>query len=270
MCICYYVWVLFVWMLRHGQLFVTPWTVVRKPPLSMEFSRQEYWSGLHFPPPVDLPDPGIEPWSLACPALAGGFFTTEPPGKRHLRQYMDFIYLKRLCKCYWVSWDGEIILDYSGGSSVIVVVAVQSPSYVQIFATPWIVALKTSLSLTISWNLLKFMSSAWVMPSIYILKSRELFLAVVRKRVVIMEEFPEKCNFLAFMEEGGQELRHAGGLQKNQGSKFSFVASREEHSSANTCVSPVRSYQAPNLQNCKIINLYGSQLPLCETATLLL
>ena len=44
----------------------------------MEFSRQEYWSGLPFPPPGDLPDPGIEP---ASPALAGGFFTTEPHGK---------------------------------------------------------------------------------------------------------------------------------------------------------------------------------------------
>ena len=47
-------------------------------PLSMGFSRQEYWSGLPFPPPGDLPHPGIEPMS---PTLAGGFFTTEPPGK---------------------------------------------------------------------------------------------------------------------------------------------------------------------------------------------
>ena len=46
--------------------------------LSMEFPKQEYWSGLPFPSPGDLPDPGIEPVS---PALAGGFFTTEPPGK---------------------------------------------------------------------------------------------------------------------------------------------------------------------------------------------
>ena len=44
----------------------------------MRFPRQEYWGGLLFPPPADLPDPGIEP---ASPALAGGFFTTEPPGK---------------------------------------------------------------------------------------------------------------------------------------------------------------------------------------------
>ena len=50
-------------------------------PLSMEFSRQENWSGLPFPTPGDLPDPGIEPMSLASPALAGRFFTTAPPEK---------------------------------------------------------------------------------------------------------------------------------------------------------------------------------------------
>ena len=47
----------------------------------MEFSRQEYWSGLLFPSSGDVPDPGIQPASLASPALAGRFFTTEPPGK---------------------------------------------------------------------------------------------------------------------------------------------------------------------------------------------
>ena len=47
----------------------------------MEFSRQEYWSGLLFPSPADLPNPGIEPVSPAPPALAGGFFTIQPPGK---------------------------------------------------------------------------------------------------------------------------------------------------------------------------------------------
>ena len=62
-------------------LNVTPWTVAHQAPLSMGFSRQEYWSGLPFPPPGDLPDPGIEPTSSASLALAGGFFTTEPLGK---------------------------------------------------------------------------------------------------------------------------------------------------------------------------------------------
>ena len=50
-------------------------------PLSIEFSRQEYWSGLPFPTPRDLPDPQIESISLVSPSLAGSFFTTEPPGK---------------------------------------------------------------------------------------------------------------------------------------------------------------------------------------------
>ena len=58
--------------------FVTPWTVALQAPLSMGFSRQEYWSGLPFPSPGGLPRPGME---AVSPALAGGFFTTEPPGK---------------------------------------------------------------------------------------------------------------------------------------------------------------------------------------------
>ena len=65
-------------MLSHVQLFVTPRTIACQAPLSMEFSRQEYWSGLPFPPPGDLPNPGIEP---ASPVLVGGAFTTESPEK---------------------------------------------------------------------------------------------------------------------------------------------------------------------------------------------
>ena len=55
---------------------VTPWTVACQAPLSMGFSKQEYWSGLPFPPPGDLPGLGIEPESLGSPALAGGFCIT--------------------------------------------------------------------------------------------------------------------------------------------------------------------------------------------------
>ena len=62
-------------------LFVTPWTIVCQASLSMEFSRQEYWSGLPFPAPGDLLKPVIKPVSLASPELAGGFFTTAPLGK---------------------------------------------------------------------------------------------------------------------------------------------------------------------------------------------
>ena len=64
--------------------FATPWTVAHQPPLSTGFSRQEYWSGLPFPAPGDLPVSGIEPVSPVSPILAGRFFTTEPPGKPHL------------------------------------------------------------------------------------------------------------------------------------------------------------------------------------------
>ena len=56
----------------------TPWTVAHQDPLSVEFSRQEYWSGLPLPPPGDLPNSGMKSKS---PALAGRFFTTESPGK---------------------------------------------------------------------------------------------------------------------------------------------------------------------------------------------
>ena len=56
---------------------IIPWTVACQAPLSMGFSRQDYWSGLPRPLSEDLPDPGIEPSSLMSPALGGGFFTTS-------------------------------------------------------------------------------------------------------------------------------------------------------------------------------------------------
>ena len=59
------------------QLFASQWAIVHQVPLSMGFSRQEYWSGLLCPPPGDLPDPGIEPVSLLSPVLAGECFTTS-------------------------------------------------------------------------------------------------------------------------------------------------------------------------------------------------
>ena len=55
---------------------VTQWIVARQAPLSIGFSKQEYWSGISFPPPGDLPDPGIEPLSPVFPSFAGGFFTS--------------------------------------------------------------------------------------------------------------------------------------------------------------------------------------------------
>ena len=83
------------WILSRVPLLVTPWAVARQAPLSRKFSRQEYWSGLPFPTPGDLPDPEIEPTSSTSPALVGGFFcfcvcvffffffTIEPPGNHY-------------------------------------------------------------------------------------------------------------------------------------------------------------------------------------------
>ena len=67
--------------LSYVWLFATPWTVACQASLAVGFSRQEYWSGMPFPPPGDLPDSRIEPASPAFFALAGGFFTTAPPRK---------------------------------------------------------------------------------------------------------------------------------------------------------------------------------------------
>ena len=61
--------------LSRVRIFATLWMVARQAPLSVGFSRQEHWSGLPFPPPEDLPHPGMEPMSPVCPALAGRFFT---------------------------------------------------------------------------------------------------------------------------------------------------------------------------------------------------
>ena len=65
-------------LLSHVQLFVSPWTVAHQAPPSMEFSRQEYWSGLPFPSPGVLPDPETEPKS---PTLQADALPSEPPGK---------------------------------------------------------------------------------------------------------------------------------------------------------------------------------------------
>ena len=65
-------------LVSHVRLFATPWTVACQAPLSMGFSRQEYWSGFPFPSPGDLPNPGIEPGSTT---LQADTFLPEPPGK---------------------------------------------------------------------------------------------------------------------------------------------------------------------------------------------
>ena len=75
----------------HVRLFETQWTVACQAPLSMGFSRQEYWSGLPCPPPGNLPDPGIEPLSFWSSCIATRFFTTESPGKPINKQIYVYI-----------------------------------------------------------------------------------------------------------------------------------------------------------------------------------
>ena len=86
-------------------LFVTPWTVAHQAPLAMGFSRQEYWSGLQFLPPGDLPRPEIKPRS---PALLVDFLQSEPQGirrtsqmKRHLGQGLRMACIQGFCVIWW-------------------------------------------------------------------------------------------------------------------------------------------------------------------------
>ena len=84
LCVCVCVCVCVFSFSVISDSFVIPWTVAHQAPLSMGFYQQVYWNELPFPSPGDFPDPRIEPLS---PALAGGFFTTEPPGKPFIRAH---------------------------------------------------------------------------------------------------------------------------------------------------------------------------------------
>ena len=74
------------------QLFMTPWTVAKQAPMSVGFSRQEYWSELPCPPQGDLPNPEIKPQCLMFPALAVGFLTTSAIWEAHIYVYI-FIFI---------------------------------------------------------------------------------------------------------------------------------------------------------------------------------
>ena len=85
--------------LSRVQLFATLWTVAHQAPLSMGFSCHDYWCGLLFPPPGDLPNTGIEPLSLMSPALAGGFFTTSATWEAQLLLLTPIIITERMSEC---------------------------------------------------------------------------------------------------------------------------------------------------------------------------
>ena len=101
--------------LTRVQLFATPWTVTYQAPPSMGFSRQEYWSGLPFPSPGDLPDPGIKPRS---PAWHADALPSEPPGKLHMKwiinkdlQYSTGKYIQYSVIIYMEEKPGEYISE---------------------------------------------------------------------------------------------------------------------------------------------------------------
>ena len=85
-----------------------PWTIAHQAPLSMGFPRQEYWNGLPFPPPGDLPNPGIELTSLVSPASAGRFFTTMPPYVCIYKYIHIYIYILHVHTAifiyFWLHW----------------------------------------------------------------------------------------------------------------------------------------------------------------------
>ena len=141
---------------------VTPWTVACQALLSMELSWQEYWSGLSFPPPGDLPDPASKPESPVAPALAGGFFITEPPGKpvpitctknlmnqKQVHAGSDGSLGKGWCARPYVLCSCSSTLP-PGGVSKLTSVVVWLLSGVRLFATPSAVACQASLSMGFS------------------------------------------------------------------------------------------------------------------------
>ena len=102
-CVCVCVCVC-VHVLSHVWLFDTPWTVACQGPLSMEFSRQKYWCGLPLSTLDYLPSPGIEPTSLAPPALAGRFFSTALPGKPYFSNFHPLKSYDHVMDCHTAPW----------------------------------------------------------------------------------------------------------------------------------------------------------------------
>ena len=104
----------------HVWLCVIPWTVACQAPLSMGFSRQEYWSGLPFPPPGDLPNPGIESTSLVSPALASGFFISSATWEVHFRSLITLILLLKLfCWFLYLMMRSILLTWFSPGNDLL-------------------------------------------------------------------------------------------------------------------------------------------------------
>ena len=143
-----------------GQLFETPWTITHQAPLSMEFSRQESWSGLSFPSPGDSSWPRDQT-QISC--VAGRFFTVWAT--------REALNLLRNCSIVFLT-----------------ISSVQLLSHVWLFATPWIAARQASLSITNSWSSLKLTSIESVMPSSHLILCRPLLL--LPQSLSASESFP--------------------------------------------------------------------------------
>ena len=183
-----------------------PWTVACQTPLPRGFSRQEYWSGMPFPSPGDLP--GIEPGS---PALQADFFLLsephclpKPPGSNMIRlgiwpsactfgrhtfsakqtMILPSQALKELTWQNWLKWievredirDKNIRILNRKWRLCSIFSSVQLLSRVWLFVTPWIAACQASLSITNSWSSLRFTSTESVMPSSHLILCRPLLL----------------------------------------------------------------------------------------------
>ena len=145
----------------HIWLFVTPWTVAHQDPLSMGFSRQEYWSGLPCPPPGDLPNSGTEPVSLMSPVLAYRFFTTSTTWEVciHMSDCQSW-FLKNISWHKWIKiflvasslYNSFSLFRSNLSNSCFLVAVVESLSRVQLFVTPWTAAHQACLSSTTSWS----------------------------------------------------------------------------------------------------------------------
>ena len=162
-------------------LCVTLWTVACQAPLSMGFSRQEYWSGLPCHTSGDLPNPGIKPMSLMSPGLATGFFTSSATWEA-LWAYICVC----VCVCVCVY---RLKFMFSESNSRLLSMnllfcwelmskfsSVQLLSCIRLFETPWTAAHQASLSITNSQTLLKLMSIESVMPSNHLILYRPLLL----------------------------------------------------------------------------------------------
>ena len=130
--------------------FGIPWAVALQALLSMRFPRQEYWSGLQFPPPGNLPNPGIEPES---PALAGVFFTIEP------LLLLSCFSRVQICATRDGSptrlprpWDSPGKNTGVGCHFLLQCMKVKSLSHVRPLATPWTAAYQAPLSMGFSWQ----------------------------------------------------------------------------------------------------------------------